>query len=287
MSQFEVTIGGGSPFDVREGVNLLTKEQQISPRIFRLRPNSSDLLIYNGVVVNDDFFDDNILDPEVGGSVTFAPSPYAEKRTLGVGIGGENNFCDIGDFDPVSYLLDPGLGMYPVVLTAMGFADPGVSDGNIGVFESKPEFAGIVFIPWFAKRGIKSSICEAAEGTDHLSYMIQQSKPRNGIFSPDYSKFIEVGSDELIDELCTYNDQIPDIVHPFVDSYDSLLASKWEIEDTVNLQVSTSDPEISSIIASGYAGAYLIDRNTISAGSGWTFLNVINGTDSIVYSDRM
>jgi hypothetical protein len=287
MSQFEVTIGGGSPATAREGVNLRTKEQQVSLQIFRLRPNSSDILIYNGREVNDDFFDDNLLDPDVSGAITSAPSPYAEQRSLGMGSAGRPVFDDIGDFDAVAYLLDAGLAMYPVILTAAGYADPSVSDGAIGAFETRPEAAGLIWLPAFAKRGIKGSACFAAEATDHRSYLIQQARPRNGSYCPSYSSFIEVSTDDLIDLLPSYADQIPEEVHPFIDSSDTKEASVWGAEDTPNQQAASADPEISSILANGLAGAYLIDRNEISAGAGWTFLNVINGTDSIVYSDRM
>jgi len=287
MSQFEVTIGGDFPATFREGVNLRTKEQQVSPQIFRLRPNSSDILIYNGREVNDDFFDDNLLDPDVSGAITSAPSPYAEQRSLGMGSAGRPVFDDIGDFDAVAYLLDAGLAMHPVILTAAGYADPVVSDGAIGVFETKPEAAGLIWRPEFAKRGIKGSACFAAEATDHRSYPIQQTRPRNGSYFPARSSYIEVSTDDLIDLLPTYADQVPEEVHPFIDSSDTKEASTWGAEDTTNQQAATADPEISSILASGLAGAYLTDRNEVSAGAGWTFVNVVNGTDSIVYSDRM
>jgi len=278
----------GSLEQRREGVNVLTKEQQFNTSILRIRPNSSDLMIYAGRVVDDNFFDENLIDMDVAGSITSAPSNIAERRTLGQGLPSENTFTDICDFDPVVYLADEGLAMFPVVLTALGYSDPAIEDGSVGVFETRAELVGFRFLPKFAKRGAKASLGDTAEAVDRKFYSISQEVDRD--FSATLSKspvYFEVGSSDQLEEVTTYQDQDSSQIFPYVDDFDSGEASTWDESVTVNLIAGTNDPEISRTIASGRAGSYYKNRSKKSATAGWTFLNVSNGTDSIVYSDRM
>jgi len=278
----------GSLEQRREGVNVLTKEQQFNTSILRFRSNSSDLLVYAGRVVNDNFFDENLLDENVSGSITSAPNHYAERRTLGQSDGSDNVFTDIRDFDPVEYLDDQGLALYPIILTAAGFADPIVDDGSIGVFETRREVAGVNFIPAYAKRGAKASFTDAVESTGKKWYAIKQEKPRDHDVYPRAEVYFEVGDSDFSPiEVLTYQDQDPSGTLPFIDSTDSAEASEWSVEDTLNAESHSSDPEISAILAGSRAGSYKSKRDTVSTSTGWTFLNVLNGTDSIVYSDRM
>jgi hypothetical protein len=288
MASTITDLQSGSLEQRREGVNVLTKEQQFNTSILRFRSNSSDLLVYAGRVVNDNFFDENLLDENVSGSITSAPNHYAEKRTLGQSNGSDNVFTDIRDFDPVEYLEDQGLALYPIILTAAGFADPIVDDGSVGVFETRREVAGVNFIPAYAKRGAKASFTDSVESTGKKLYFLVQENPRDRSEYPKAEVYFEIGDyDTTLVEVSTYQDQeSPDIL-PFIDSSDSAEASEWTNEDTMNLVSHVSDPEISAVLAGSRAGSYKSKRDTVSATAGWTFLNVLNGTDSIVYSDRM
>lgn len=87
----------------REGVELLTKEQQFNNSIVTLRANSDDILVHLGRVVNDDFFDDNLLDMDSSGDITSAPSFFAEKRTLGQSDSVWTTYTELTDFDPIVY----------------------------------------------------------------------------------------------------------------------------------------------------------------------------------------
>lgn len=278
----------GSLEQRREGVNVLTNKQLFNTSILRIRPNSSDLLVFAGRVVDDNFFDENLVDMDASGSMTSAPNNFSERRTLGQGLPSENVFTDIGDFDPVIYLSDEGLAIYPIILTALGFADPGSEDGAVGVFETRSELVGFRFLPPYAKRGIKASFCDTAEEIDRKFYKIEQQVDRS--YSSTLSKspiYFEVGSEDGLLDMQTYQDQDSTSIHPFVDSFDAYEASNLNYLATSNMQILSSDPEISSVIATGNAGSYYLDRTKKSARAGWTFLNVLNGTDSIVYSDRM
>lgn len=288
MASSLTDIQSGSLKQRREGVNLLTKEQQFNTSILRIRPNSSDLLVHAGRLVQDDFFDENLVDENTNGSITNAPNSFAELRTLGQGVKTESVFTDVSDFNPVTYLTDEGLALYPVVLMAAGYADPIAEDGNIGVFETRKEIAGIYFTPPYAKRGSKANFCDTVESTGRNWYQVEQQKPRDRSSYPTAEKYFEVGdSDASIVDVVTYQDQEPAAREPHVDSSDPVEASYWNYWDTINGKAGTEDKEITSVLASGLAGSYKSDRDNISAASGWTFLNVLNGTDSIAYSDRM
>jgi len=278
----------GSLEQRREGVNVLTKEQQFNTSILRIRPNSSDLMVYLGRVVDDNFFDENLIDMDVAGSITSAPSSFAERRTLGQGLPSEIVFTDIGDFDPVTYITDEGLALYPTILTALGYADPAVEDGTVGVFETRAELVGFRFLPQYAKRGMKASLGDTSEGVDRKFYSITQEIDRDYSSTLSMSpKYFEIGSEDHINEFTTYQDQESTAIFPFIDSYDTGDASELSAIATMNMSSITEDPEMSRVIASGLAGSYYKKRDKKSASAGWTFLNVLNGTDSIVYSDRM
>lgn len=262
----------------REGVNILTYQQFLRSPIARMRPNSSDILVYAGRPVSDNFFDENLLDMEVAGSITNAPSPYLEVRTLGDADPGSPGFTDMTDFQPVAYLLDEGTVMYPSVMNAGGFSDPIRSSGIIGMFESRTEIAVVTPTPGYAKRGVKASPCWTAEGVDRKSYSVDQLVPRSYISqAPVAPAFYEVGDEEIFCLLgtVTYPDTLPAPALPFVDSCDSCLGS------------SVSDPQISAVLSAGTPGSPYDQRDNISSAAGWTILNKANGTDSIVFSDRM
>ena len=288
MASTITDLQSGSLEQRREGVNVLTKEQQFNTSILRLRTNSSDVLVYSGRLVQDNFFDENLLDENVSGSITSAPSSFAERRTLGQSEKSDVVFTDIGDFNPVTYLSDEGLALYPIVLTATGNADPVAEDGNIGVFETRKEIAGLHAVPQYARRGAKASFCDSAESIGRNWYFFEQRKPRDHTGYPKAEIYYEVGDSDLsIIGIVTYQDQNPTAASPFVDSSDPVEASSWDYWDTINHESGSIDPGIAAVLATGRAGSYKSSRDSVSASAGWTFLNVLNGTDSIVYSDRM
>jgi hypothetical protein len=267
-------------FDRREGIDVLTKEQQVNTSFIRVRPNSTDLLVHLGRKVEDNFFDENLFDANVSGSITSAPNNYAEKRTLGQCDNVETTFTDMQDFDPVVYLQDEGVAIFPSVLIAQGYSDPINSDATMGIFESRKEIVGFVSYPDFAKRGAKASLCSTAESIDHRFYLIDQSKPRKYESSlGKFTKYIEATDESNLIETTTYQDQDSSSNRPFVDDYDTSVTLKMETGDY-------TDDEIASVILSGHSGCSVKSREIISAAAGWVFLNNVNGTDSIVYSDR-
>lgn len=279
MASTVTNLQSGSLDNRREGVYVQTKEQQFNTSMLRLRQNSSDIFVYDGRIVQDDFFDENLVDQDAAGSITTAPSPYSEQRTLGQGARTDNVFTEMIDFDPVVYINDEGLALYPIILTAAGYADPIVEDGSIGVFETRSEIAGVRFLPTFAKRGAKASLCSTAESVDRKSYIIEQEVSRNYSSQYEkYTKYFEVGDQDIsILETVTYQDQDSSQLRPFVDSYDNAeFAAEYN-----------SDKEMRNMILSGSAGSPYLRREKLSCSAGWTFLNVSNGTDSIVYSDRI
>ena len=262
----------------REGVNILTYQQFLRSPIARMRPNSSDILVHSGRPINDNFFDENLFDMEMSGQITNAPSQYMEMRTLGDDAAGSPGFTDMTDFSPVSYLIDDGTVMYPSVMNAGGFSDPIRSSGIIGMFETRAEIAIVTPTPGYAKRGIKATFCSFAESVDKKSYAIEQLIPR--LFSSQNEKspaFFEVGDEEIfcLLETVTYPDVLPSPALPFVDSCDVCLGS------------SVRDSQISAVLSAGSPGSPYSQRDKLSSTAGWTMLNKANGTDSIVYSDRM
>ena len=262
----------------REGVNILTYQQLLNSPVARMRPITNDVFVYNGRIVNDNFFDENLVDMNIGGSITTAPSSFMEVRTLGDSYSGEPGFTDMTDFNPVTYLEDEGTLMYPTVINAGGYADPIRSNGIIGMFETRLEIAKITSTPSYAKRGIRASPCWASEGSDKKSYLIEQKVSR--LFSFEKNKapaFYEVGGEDIFEviETITYPDQISSPSLPFIDSCDVCVGGN------------VTDSEIASVLLSGFPGNLYIERDTISSTAGWTMLNKTNGTDSIAYSDRM
>jgi len=261
-----------------EGSSILTYQQYLAYPIARIRPNSKDILVYNGRKVEDNFFDENLIDINVGGAITNAPNSYLEVRTLGNNNSGEPGFTDMTDFQPVAYLNDEGTVMYPSTMNAGGFSDPINSSGIIGMFESRLEITGINNTPSYAKKGLKVSPSFSAESIDKKFYPIYQKIARTQD-SKTYkaSKYFEIGSDDLsqIIEDTTYPDQQSPSSFAFVDSSDS------------NISGDISDSQIASILASGNAGSLYVERDWLSSTAGWTMINKSNGTDSIVYSDRM
>lgn len=261
----------------REGVNILTYQQFLRSPIARMRPNSPDILVHAGRPVSDNFFDENLLDMGMAGSITNAPSPYLEVRTLGDADPGSPGFTDMTDFQPVAYLLDEGTVMYPSVMNAGGFSDPIRSSGIVGMFESRAEIAVVNPTPGYAKRGVKASPCWTAEGADRKNYAIEQLVPRSYSAQEEKSPaFFEVGAEDIFCLLgtVTYPDTLPTPAPSFVDSCDSCLGS------------SVRDPQISAVLSAGTPGSPYIQRDKVSSTAGWTILNKANGTDSIVYSDR-
>lgn len=280
MASRVTNLQSGSLDYRREGVSVLTKEQQVSTSIVRLRPNSSDLLIYSGKLVSDDFFDENLLDSEISGSITNAPNNFYEMRTLGQGAPTDPTYTEISDFDVIRYIEDDGLALYPVVLTALCFTDPAAEDSTIGIFETRKEIANLRIEPAFARKGVKASSCSTAEGIDRLFYEIKQSLPRK--YSEGLGKrgkYVEASDGTDIVSTMTYADQEPSSSRPFVDDYDSTAAFNSGI-------ASLNDQEIFQVLLAGQTPCLVQSRDEISAASGWTFLNNVNGTDSIVYSDR-
>ena len=262
----------------REGVNMITYQQFLSVPVARLRPNSPDILIHAGRLVSDNFFDENLLDMGMAGSITNAPSPYLEVRTLGDSDPGTPGFTDMTDFEPIAYLNDEGTVMYPSVMNAGGFSDPIRSSGIIGMFETRMEIAIISPAPGYAKRGIKASPCWTAESVDRKFYPVEQRVPRRHVPANQASKaFFEVSAEDIFEALgtITYPDQLPIPSQAFVDSCDACLGS------------SVNDEEIASVLRAGTPGNPYSERDWISAPAGWTLINKANGTDSIAYSDRM
>jgi hypothetical protein len=280
MASTVTNLQSGSLEYRREGVSVLTKEQQVNTSIVRMRPNSNDLLVYLGRAVNDNFFDDNLLDRDSSGSITSAPNSFAEKRTLGQGENQETQYTEITDFDAVKYIEDEGLAMYPTILTALGYADPVSEDGTMGVFETRSELTNFRFLPGFAKRGAKASLCSSAESIDHSFSPIKQVIPR--VYSSNLekrSRYVEANDGTEIVSIATYQDQPSPDSRPFKDGYDTDASLKLETG-------STRDSEISRVLLLGPLSSTFLSRDEISAPAGWTFLNNVNGTDSIVYSDR-
>jgi len=246
-----------------------------------MKSNSDDVLLHFGRVINDNFFDENLLDENIAGAVTSAPSNLAERRTFGQSENYETTFTELTDFDPVNYIGDAGLALYPVILTALGYSDSGVEDGTIGMFESRSEIVGFRYVTPFAKKGLKAAVCSAAEGADRLSYFVEQQIMRkesgeNG----KNTKYVETKVADLAVDYSTYQDQDPSSISPFIDDYDSSVSYGKDLS-------SLSDSEISNVLRLSSASCVLLSRDKVSASAGWTFLNKTNGTDSIVYSDRM
>jgi hypothetical protein len=262
----------------REGANVFTYQQYLSTPIARIRPNSKDILVYNGREVNDNFFDENLFDVNIEGAMKNAPSNYLEVRTLGDDDKGSPGFTDMTDFKPVSFLLDEGTVMYPSVLNAGGFADPAKSSGIIAMFETRLEIAKINYAPEYAKKGIKASLCFTAESIDKKFYPIDQLKSRSYSQENQSSKYFEGGGDdELFNilETITYPDQISSQISAFVDSCDKCIGAN------------VRDQEISQALSLGTPKSPYLQRDWLSSAAGWTINDNQNGTDSIVYSDRM
>jgi len=258
----------------REGVSVLTNAQIAESRILRLRTNSKDLFVFNGRIVQDDFFDENLLDMNQSGKMEKAPNNFLEVRTLGQSTTGDFTFFDIIDFNPVAFINDNGNVMYPSILSNAGLSDPIFSDGAVGVFEHRREQAGVVYVPSYAKRGAKAFISNHSTDTDFRSYEIDQKrKIVTNNENLKVSMFIEAEYDSLVPDSQAFFDMPEMPSTPFLDGSDM---DDWK---------SKINDEITSFVDD--LTHQTTPREFISSAAGWTFINNVNGTDSIAYSDRM
>ena len=258
----------------REGVNLNSNAQLAKNKILRVRTNSKDLLIFQGKIVQDDFFDENLVDMDQSGRLETAPNNFMENRTLGQSSTSENLFFDLSDFNPVSFIEDNGISIYPSILSAVGFADPVFSDGSISIFEDRRELALLIHVLPFAKRGLKGFISNFSIDTDFRQYPISQEK----LLSNDdnhfkVSNYIEAQYDELNPSSQTFADMPEKPSSPFNDSDDY---QDWSSKIGNSITENIYESNITTT-----------PREFISSAAGWTFVDIYNGTDSLVYSDRI
>lgn len=263
----------------RQGVEINDFEQAYASMLPRFLSNSSPKIVVNGVKrESGNLFDDSITAVLAGSKVSIAPNHVAEDRDLGMPKShySDTPFHEIGKLDPVSYIQDDELHeLYPVVLDEVSPIDLGQLDGVIEPFPIRSTVTRQATESSFMSRRIRGGI--SGHHVDVFGYSIPiEQKVYQGSTGGPTRPFQEYGVDSLVgDKQISYF--ADDVVMP--DPY---------LEDKIRKvrEITKVDDEILEVLLGMGDGFESLIRGYRSSAAGYTFIDSMNGTDSIVFADR-
>ena len=261
----------------REGINVQTSEQHFLPAIVRIDANASFGLVVSGVLRDaSSAYEDSLISIVSKDDVVSVPTHFFEQRSLGLGATEYvKTFTDIPDFDPRVFIEDADYALWPIALTAEGFADPANADGVISVFETQRQIALLDREIPFSAYGPKGSYSTAAVMSDGREYMIEQANPRAAGNVVELGAYNESGEFDQLEAILIYADNLPEDHFAFVDG-----------ADRDDIAAAIIDDGISAVMLTSSAMSYRLNRDLRSSAAGYSMFDTINGTDAISFMDR-
>jgi hypothetical protein len=278
------TISGSiEAASVRQGVEINDFQQAYASMLPRLMSNSSPSLVVGGRKRSQgSVFDDSISSVLSSGKLGTAPNHEMEQRDLGMPKShySDTPYTDAGKFDPVGYIGSEDLTeVYPLVMDNVSPVDPGSLDGIIEPFAIRDSATRRLTEGSHSSRRVNGSISDYSEDVFGYNTPLQQiiySEGNGGKTRP----YQEYGIDTL--SLSThgfsYLSDEPITPQAFVE--DDTMPWRLSMTDILN------DVEIIQSL-SGSSSKFLPYGVCFrSSTAGYTYIDNVNGTDSIAFSDR-
>lgn len=266
----------------RQGVEINDFQQVYASMLPRLLSNSAPLLIVNGRRKRETReFDDSIVSLLTSGTLRVVPNHESEHRDLGMPKShySDTPFEEIAKLEPVSYIASTDLAaVYPVILDNVSPVDPGVLDGVIEPFLIRDTVTRRSIEGSISSRRIKGSLSGFSE--DLFGYNIPLLQR---VYFESYEgntrPYQEYGIDTLVESSSrlSYIADDPIESEPFrEDDSDNWGAGTTIANDTEILAALSGSNSTFSRFGSGFR----------SSATGYTYLDNVNGTDSIAFMDR-
>jgi hypothetical protein len=267
----------------RQGVEINDFQQVYASMLPRLMSNSSPSVIVDGRRKSDGrTFDDSIVSVLSQGTLKVVPNHEAEQRDLGMPKSHytDTPYLDIGKIEPVGYIQSEDLQMlYPVILDDVSPVDPGNLDGVIEPFTIRDTATRRSVEGSYSSRRIRGGISSYGEDLFGYNIPLQQiiySEGYGGMTRP----YQEYGIDSLADSNhgFSYLSDDPVTPSPYIEDDDRI----WESSATpIN-----DDDEIVSALSGSMSRFTPYGAGFRSSAAGYTYLDNVNGTDSIAFFDR-
>lgn len=263
----------------RQGVEINDFQQVYASMLPRFLSNSSPKIVVNGVVRGSEkAFDDSIASVLAGSKISIAPNHESEHRDLGMPLShySDTPFHEMGRLEPVAYIQAEELQeLYPVILDEVSPVDPGQLDGVIEPFPIRETVTRQSIESSFMSRRIRGGISGYHSDVFGYSIPIEQRVYLGSPGGPT-RPFQEYGVESLVgNRQHTYFSD--DVLHP----------DPYREDDSRNIQDMTKlDDEMFEVIRSLGSGFEDLITGYRSSSAGYTFIDTVNGTDSIAFADR-
>lgn len=263
----------------RQGVEINDFEQAYASMLPRFLSNSAPKIVINGLKRGfGQAFDDSITAALAGSKVSIAPNHESEHRDLGMPLShySDTPFHEMGRLEPVTYLQMEDLQeLYPIILDEVSPIDPGQLDGVIEPFPIRATATRQAIESSFMSRRVRGGISGYHDDVFGYSIPIEQRVYLGSPGGPT-RPYQEYGIESLVEnKQPTYF--ADDTSHP--DPYRE--DSSRNIKDTTKI-----DDEMLSILLSIGTGFEGLITGYRSSSAGYTFIDTVNGTDSIAFADR-
>jgi len=263
---------------LRQGVEITTWGQVHSSLLPKFFSNSSPVLVVDGREFDEDYFDDALVSLSRQKTLTLAPNHKSEKRDLGQPKLFDDNgaYDDIATLNPSKYISDEQFeSRYPIVLDTPGYVSPDSLDGSI---EPLPLRNPDVLVPLSQEQahGLKASLGGSSIDAFGKCHEIGQ-RVRFPSYEESHRPFLDAvyGSLPIEPKIPWY------AVEP--------VSGKGHVDASPqSANISQFTDATVAVVASSHSGSLVLQaRDWRSSACGFTLRANLNGTDSIVFSDRL
>jgi len=267
----------------RQGVEINDYQQVYASMLPRLLSNSSPAVIIDGRRKTDTrTFDDSIVSVLTSGTLRVVPNHVSEQRDIGMPKShySDTPYFDISKLEPVGYIQSEDLqAVYPVILDDISPVDPGNLDGVIEPFSIRNTATRKSTEGPYSSRRIRGGISGYGEDLFGYNIPLQQiiySQGHQGQTRP----YQEYGIDSLADSNHGFSYLSDEPVTP--DSYTEKDSGLWD-ESATSIY---SDSEIVLSLSGTQSRFTPYGTGFRSSAAGYTYIDNVNGTDSITFFDR-
>ena len=267
----------------RQGIEINDFQQVYASMLPRLMSNAAPSVIVDGRRKSEGrLFDDSIISVLSSGTLRVVPNHEVEQRDLGMPKThySDTPYLDIGKVEPVGYILSEDLQMlYPVILDDVSPVDPGNLDGVIEPFVIRDTATRRSTEGSHSSRRIRGGISGYGEDLFGYNIPLQQlvySEGYGGMTRP----YQEYGIESLADSNHGFSYLSDEPVTP--DAYFEDNDRLWTASAT-NIE---NDTEIVNALSGSQSRFTPYGVGFRSSAAGYTYLDNVNGTDSIAFFDR-
>jgi len=263
----------------RQGVEINDFSQVYASMLPRFLSNAAPSIVVNGrKLQSGDAFDDSISSVLAGNKVSVVPNHHAEDRDIGMPKShySDTPFHEMGRLEPVAYIQSEDLhALYPVILDEVSPIDPGLLNGIIEPLPIRQAASRTALENVRLSKGVTSDI--TSHHIDVFGYSIPIEQKVYDVATQNSTRpYQEYGVESLIQEKAmSYFADDPITSSPYYEDKSKESRSLYKVDD-----------EMLSVIEAMGTQLRTFGIDYRSAAAGYTFIDGINGTDSIVFMDR-